>query len=257
MPHLLAATTTFLAAGALLVPRAPPRMVATRMVATPSPPAASISPPPPPPADVWNDDIKERWSVAYSSLREEGDYEITEVEGTIPASLRGTVYRNGPGNFERSGERFAHILDGDGLVCRFSIDGAAGRAHFRSRYVRTPEFLAEEEADAVLYRNTFGTQPDPWWSNAGNLVLKNVANTNIQAWGGKVLALWEAALPVRIDPNTLDCVGEETFDGALRQGRLTVTTGASWLDELAGAPRARLVALPSAPRAARMMNEAT
>ena len=128
-----------------------------------------------------------------ASLREEGDYEITEVEGTIPTSLRGTVYRNGPGNFERSGERFAHILDGDGLVCRFSIDGAAGRAHFRSRYVRTPEFLAEEEADAVLYRNTFGTQPDPWWSNAGNLVLKNVANTNIQAWGGKVLALWEAA----------------------------------------------------------------
>ena len=90
MPSHLFATTTFLAAGALLVPRAPP--VRMRIMATPTPPAASISPPPPPPADVWNDDIKERWSVAYSSLREEGDYEITEVEGTIPASLRVTVY---------------------------------------------------------------------------------------------------------------------------------------------------------------------
>ena len=49
---------------------------------------------------------------------------------------------------------------------------------------------------------------------------------------------------MRIDPATLDCVGEETFDGALRQGRLTVTTGASWLDELAGARRARLAARP-------------
>ena len=177
-------------------------------------------------------------------LRAEGDYEITEVEGTIPTSLRGTVYRNGPGNLSGSGERFAHILDDDGggvpLLDRRRRDARTRR----SRYVRTPEFLAEEEADAVLFRNTFGTQPDPWWSNAGNLVLKNVANTNIQAWGGKVLALWEAALPVRIDPNTLDCVGEETT-ATLRHDTAHVTTGASWLDELAGARTRRLVAPPS------------
>jgi len=110
-----------------------------------------------PAADKWNAEVLEQWERAWLTGRE-GDYEI-DVEGTIPRSLRGALFRNGPGNFERGGTRFQHVLDGDGLLCRFSIDGERGRAHFRARFVRTPEFEAERKADAVLFRNTFGTQP--------------------------------------------------------------------------------------------------
>ena len=39
------------------------------------------------------------WSAAFISQRQEFEYEVDGVEGTIPAFLRGTLFRNGPGNF--------------------------------------------------------------------------------------------------------------------------------------------------------------
>lgn len=56
------------------------------------------------------------------------------------------------------------------------------------------ELEKEAEADAVLYRNTFGTQPRKPWGplqNAFDLYLKNPANTNVVLWGNRLLALWE------------------------------------------------------------------
>jgi len=190
--------------------------------------------------EVWNSKIKRAWTKAYASALGEYDYQIEEVEGSLPANLRGTLFRNGPGNFERGGRRYEHVLDGDGYVCAFAIDGTKSVAHFSSKFVRTPEFEAEEAADQVLYRNTFGTQPDGGWrTNLGNVQLKNPANTNVQAWGGKLYALWEAALPVRLDRFTLASRGSEDFGGILRSGDgplggLTVTTGVATIDRVLG-----------------------
>lgn len=127
-----------------------PRMSQTTAATSSSPSAA-----------VWNEDIKEAWTRAYASASADPcDYEIEEITGTIPATLRGTIFRNGPGNFERGGERFKHVLDGDGLLCRWTLDGGSGRARFASKFVATPYYEAEVAADRVLHRNTFGTQPD-------------------------------------------------------------------------------------------------
>ena len=52
----------------------------------------------------------------------------------------------------------------------------------------------EEQANAVLFRNTFGTQPKRALGplqNAFDLYLKNPANTNVVLWGERLLALWE------------------------------------------------------------------
>ena len=181
---------------------------------------------------VWNEAIKVEWTKAYQSAPEaDADYEIEEITGSIPKALRGTIFRNGPGNFERGGERYKHVLDGDGLLCRWSFDGASGRARFASKFVATPFYDEEVAADQVLHRNTFGTQPggeglNGWLANVGNVALKNPANTHVAvSWGGKCLALWEAALPCRINPATLAYEGVETFGGQLPEGSLTVTTG--------------------------------
>jgi all-trans-8'-apo-beta-carotenal 15,15'-oxygenase len=189
--------------------------------------ALSVLPKAAPSQAVWNPAIKKDWSAAYASVDAStlGEYDVEHVEGTIPPALRGTVWRNGPGNFERGGERYAHVLDGDGLLCRFSIDGPSQRARFAARLVNTPQFEAEDAADTILYRNTFGTQPRGKVRNAFDLTLKNPANTNVQCWGGKTLALWEAALPCRIDPASLAYEAPETFDGLLPDGALTVTSG--------------------------------
>jgi len=210
----------------------PARPTAVRMVAAaPTPSAAAGSKDPP--ADKWNEVVREQWRRAYLTASE-AEYEIGDIEGMLPRTLRGTLFRNGPGNFERGGKRYAHILDGDGLLCRFTIDGPTGRARFTSRFVRTPEFEAEREADKILFRNTFGTQPEGLWANFGRMAVKNVANTNVKMWGGRVYALWEAGLPCRVDPVTLDFKECESFGGALVDGFAAVTTGVAAVDRMLG-----------------------
>lgn len=54
----------------------------------------------------------------------------------MPATLRGTLFRNGPGRFERGEQKYEHMLDGDGYVQSFSF-GDDGSVFFRSKYVHT------------------------------------------------------------------------------------------------------------------------
>lgn len=40
------------------------------------------------------------FASAFTSQLNEYDYWITEIEGEVPSSLRGTLFRNGPGRSE-------------------------------------------------------------------------------------------------------------------------------------------------------------
>ena len=69
-------------------------------------------------------------------------------------------------------------------------------------------------------RGTFGNHKLPGFlGNFLSLKVKNVANTNIIYWGGKLLALWEGGLPYKLDPKTLHTDPEEfTLGGLLKKG---------------------------------------
>jgi all-trans-8'-apo-beta-carotenal 15,15'-oxygenase len=55
------------------------------------------------------------------------------------------------------------------------------------------------------------------------LNIKNPANTQVIAFGGKLLALFEAGLPYELNPETLETIGEDTMNGILPSGnRLAV-----------------------------------
>lgn len=45
--------------------------------------------------------------------------------------------------------------------------------------------------------------------------MKNVANTGVLHWGGKLLAFWESGLPYELDPRTLDTIGPTDLGGAI------------------------------------------
>lgn len=158
-----------------------------------------------------------QWKTGYRSLKEEFDYAITDIEGEIPAGLRGTLFRNGPGMLDVNGDRVNHPFDGDGMICAITFD--QGKAHFRNRYVKTEGYLAEQKAGKILYRGVFGTQRSggPLF-NLFDFNLKNIANTQVIYWGKKLLALWEAAAPHRLNPATLETEGLEYFAGKLGQG---------------------------------------
>ncbi|CAK8996019.1 15'-oxygenase (ACO) (8'-apo-beta-carotenal 15, partial [Durusdinium trenchii] len=115
------------------------------------------------------------------------------------------------------GDQIMHPFDGDGMVAAVTFDGS-GHAHFRNRHVRTPGFVEELEAKRMLYRGQFSLKPGGWLSNAFDMRVKNVANTNVMHWAGRLFALWEGGKPTELDPLSLATKGETNFDSALKEG---------------------------------------
>lgn len=160
---------------------------------------------------------RQDWQKGYESQPNEYSYWVDDIDGEIPADLEGTLFRNGPGLLDIHGTPLRHPFDGDGMVCAITFQN--GRVHFRNRFVRTEGYVAERKAGKILYRGVFGTQkPGGWLGNAFDLKLKNIANTNVIYWGDKLLALWEAAEPYRLDPATLETLGLDYLDGVLEPG---------------------------------------
>jgi all-trans-8'-apo-beta-carotenal 15,15'-oxygenase len=158
------------------------------------------------------------WASAFRNV----DSELTAVplkaaRGSIPAELKGTLYRNGPGRLERGGQSVHHPFDGDGMIAALRFE--AGELSFTNRYVRTEGWQAEEQAGRMLYRGVFGTQkPGGPLANIFDLRLKNVANTHVVRLGDQLLALWEASSPHALDPDSLETRGLSLLDGVLKPG---------------------------------------
>lgn len=159
----------------------------------------------------------EEWQRGYDSQPNEYEYEITEIEGQIPGELSGTLFRNGPGLLDIGGTPIHHPFDGDGMISAFTFQ--EGKAFYRNRFVKTEAYLQEQVAGEILYRGVFGTQkPGGLFNNIFDFKLKNIANTGVIYWGGKLLALWEAAEPHRLDPKTLETLGIDYLEGILEPG---------------------------------------
>ena len=133
---------------------------------------------------------------------------LSIVTGAIPAGLRGTLYRNGPGRLSRGGRRVGHWFDGDGAILAVKFaDGAASGVY---RYVQTAGYQEESEADRFLYGN-YGMKPSvPIWERASKSV-KNTANTSVLALPDRLLALWEGGAPHALDLETLATIGTDNL----------------------------------------------
>lgn len=153
----------------------------------------------------------------YRSLWEEYDYFLPEdlIDGEIPPELEGTLFRNGPGSLEIFGKKINQPFDGDGMISRFSFSG--GKAHFSNRYVRTEGFLEEQEQGRMIYQGAFATDnpQGTWFRSPLDFIVKNVANTGVLQWGGKLWALHESGLPYELDAKTLNTIGESDMDGSI------------------------------------------
>jgi len=127
---------------------------------------------------------------------------LARIEGRLPADLRGALYRNGPGLFERDGLRKTCIVDGDGMIRGFFVGD--GEVRFRNRMIRTQKFLEEEAAGRFLYDSwaTKVTPREPGIPNIGNQ-----AGVSVRGWSGRLFAFDEGVYPYEIDPGTLDTLG--------------------------------------------------
>ena len=140
-----------------------------------------------------------------TSLREEHSYE-TRIEGKIPSQVRGTLYRNGPGLFDRGGMRKRNLLDGDGMVQSFCFHDTG--VHYRNRFVRTKKFLAERAAGRFIYPSWSTQAPGGFWTNfMGTGQLNGQAGITVFPWQGKLYAFDECALPYQLDAESLETIG--------------------------------------------------
>ncbi|MEM7017926.1 MAG: carotenoid oxygenase family protein, partial [Pseudomonadota bacterium] len=150
--------------------------------------------------------------AGHEPLNEELSYWVDDIEGTLPKNLTGTFFRNGPGRLKVGNDQFGHWFDGDGMLCAFSF--VNGKVHFKNRYVRTPKYVKESETGRIEFRG-FGTQRHG--GLLGNLfkLPANPANTSIAYHGDHLLALNEGGKPFKLLPDTLETVGEYTYEGEL------------------------------------------
>jgi all-trans-8'-apo-beta-carotenal 15,15'-oxygenase len=153
------------------------------------------------------------WHRIFDTLADEHDYVVDEIDGRLPEGLVGTLYRNGPGKNEVGGKPYAHLFDGDAMLSQFTLDGGAVR--YRNKYVRTTHYLKERAADKPLMRGYGQQRPGGVLANAFRTPA-NVANISVTYHGGNLLALWEGGRPWRLDPDTMDTIGEYDFDGELK-----------------------------------------
>lgn len=137
-----------------------------------------------------------------------------KVAGVLPQELRGgTWWGNGPAGLGRTG-RVVHPYDGHGYLraMRFHEDGTCDLV---GRYVGTAVWNAERAAGRLLF-DGYATQAEVGRRTLfGGRIRRNVANSCVLAWGGRLLALWHGGLPHVVDPQTLETLGLENFDGAL------------------------------------------
>ena len=154
------------------------------------------------------------WHAGYRTAPADGfaPAPMQLVSGKVPAGLKGTLFRNGPGQFNYGDDYATHWFDGDGLIQRIHIED--GVATHSGRFVATPKRVAEQSAQRYL-ADGFGTTGDPNYPVQSSDDV-NSANTSVLMAGGELLALWEAGSPWRLDPDTLESKGPKVLRDDLK-----------------------------------------
>jgi len=140
----------------------------------------------------------------YGPVQDEVTVTDLEVEGEIPKSLNGRLFRNGPNPAVESQGHY-HWFMGDGMV--HGVEFREGRVSwYRNRFIRTRWLAGHSDYKAA-------PSPDidqPWQ------VVMNPGNTSIVAHAGKILALCETGLPHELSQE-LDTICEYDYGGRLQR----------------------------------------
>ena len=139
-------------------------------------------------------------------------FESLDVEGEIPEAIRGTLFRTGPGIFERFGQKVHHPFEADGVVSavRFGADGARGAA----RVVESKGYRTEEQAGRFMYN--FSASLLDYLNAHITGEVKTTGNTATFMWQDRLFALMEAGKPQEIDPQTLDTLDDVDLGGVIK-----------------------------------------
>ena len=146
----------------------------------------------------------------FAPVSEEYDCELPEVLGKIPNDMEGSFLRIGPNPVYIHNDGNYHWFDGDGMIHK--VDFSHGRATYRNRFVATRGLTIEKEQGKAIWTGYSTFNQDGRLNQPYGMFRKNVANTNLIRFNGKLLALWEGGLPHEVDLETLATKGIERFE---------------------------------------------
>ncbi len=150
----------------------------------------------------------------FAPVGDERDLVELPVEGRLPEGLEGAYMRNGP-NPAFPPISYTYPLDGDGMIHAVCFE--RGRVRYRNRWVATRGLQAERRAGRALYggvQRPVPVDPKDVGPDGDPGPFKNVANTNVIRYAGRVLALYEGGLPYALTDD-LETKGEWSFGGKL------------------------------------------
>lgn len=134
----------------------------------------------------------------------------TEISGTIPEWIEGSLYRNGPGKFEFGNTKYNHWFDGMALIHRFKI--SKGAVTYQNRFLQSDTYQKNMKADRIVV-SEFGTAafPDPcknlfqrFFSYFKQEELTDNTLVNLFPIGDALYTATETNFLNRIDPDTLE-----------------------------------------------------
>ncbi|MEM7152646.1 MAG: carotenoid oxygenase family protein [Myxococcota bacterium] len=149
------------------------------------------------------------WRPMLEDPRPQPSFVPLRVEGRLPPELRGTFVRNGPALSHAMGTDYEHWFDGDGGLVAVQLGD--GRARGALRLIETAGLAKERKRGRRLFPG-FGTHAPAWWHPWS---VKNVANTNVIPWQGRLLALWEGGRPHEVSLETLQTRGLTSLGGVV------------------------------------------
>ena len=172
------------------------------------------------------------WINSWTTCPEEIPPTVLDFPNLPEDFPTGTYYRNGHGRFQSTDNvRVQHMFDGDGLICAMTFDSSnknGGRVLFRNRFVQTEGYVKDLETNTMSAPGTFGTKVSGgFFKNLFRTDFKNVANTHVLYANETLYALWEAGLPYRLNPLTLENKYDDEPQGCTINGLLIkdATTG--------------------------------
>ncbi|XP_044138230.1 beta,beta-carotene 9',10'-oxygenase isoform X2 [Bufo gargarizans] len=133
----------------------------------------------------------------------------TKVTGTIPKWIRGSLLRNGPGQFEFGNDKYYHWFDGMALMHNFKIEN--GSVTYMSKFLQSESYTMNKRANRIVV-SEFGTlaMPDPCQSMYDRFMSKfkmtstDNCSVNYVLYKGDYYVSTETNFMRRVAPETLD-----------------------------------------------------
>lgn len=158
------------------------------------------------------------FAAGFDSITVDQHQDRLAVDGTLPLWLRGTLYRNGPSQWQVGETALAHWFDGFARLHRFGFSGD-GTVTYTSRMLDSEQYR-RSTAQGRLWKRVFATDPVRRWYHKLSQFLWPVygdnALVNILPLAGGLAALTETPRQVLVDPVSLATRGEMVYDDPLR-----------------------------------------